>query len=457
MSGRSSYAKDFSRSKSGMAGLVMLIILIGLSVYVIVAYPPSTASLWNNPKQWADNPAKAPPSWIGVFTPNFPPTVSFPSLQWANVAPSGSPLYNYSNTYTFQWTSKQTPSDLVFVPQFTGTFAETQITWVKPDGDSVVMYISNPTDAYLYDVADPGISQWIQQYVETQTSTTVSGVTVPQEMAALFNKGGTDLMTNPVVQGEYKVRIDMVSQAPANVSSSTFLSLNGKSYGSMGTDLYGRPISLGILLGVPWALELGGVTSLVSVLFGVIFGGISGFIGGRRDGLMQWVTLVVLALPALPFLVVIGVTYAGKVDLITEGLIIAALSWPFYAIIARSVALSVKSQTFVEADKAMGVSALRTFFTHFMPRLTPVSIAYMALGVPGSIILAQTLAFLGIQPPNIVTWGGLLDEAFIQQAALFGWWWWVLFPGLMIVITAVPFVLVGFALDKIVAPKVNTK
>ena len=144
-------------------------------------------------------------------------------------------------------------------------------------------------------------------------------------------------------------------------------------------------------------------------------------------------------------------------SLITEALLIAALSWPFYAIIARSVALSVRSQTYVEADRAMGISSLRTFFTHFMPRLTPVSIAYTALGIPGGILLAQTLAFLGIQPPSIVTWGGLLDDAFVQQAALFGWWWWVLFPGLMIVVAAFPFVLVGFALDKIVAPKVSAK
>ena len=72
-----------------------------------------------------------------------------------------------------------------------------------------------------------------------------------------------------------------------------------------------------------------------------------------------------------------------------------------------SVALSVTIQTYVEADRAMGISSIRTFFTHFMPRLTPVSIAYTALGIPGGILLAQTLAFLGIQPPNIVTWEGL--------------------------------------------------
>ena len=81
------------------------------------------------------------------------------------------------------------------------------------------------------------------------------------------------------------------------------MTVDGRSYGLMGTDLYGRPIQLGVLLGLPYALELGAVTSVAAVLFGVVFGGISGFIGGRRDGVMQWFTLVFLALPALPFLV----------------------------------------------------------------------------------------------------------------------------------------------------------
>ena len=65
---------------------------------------------------------------------------------------------------------------------------------------------------------------------------------------------------------------------------------------------------------------------------------------------------------------------------------------------ARSVTLSIRSQTYVEADKAMGVSAARTFFTHFLPRLTPVTIAFTALSVSAGIIFGETLAFLGIEP-----------------------------------------------------------
>ncbi len=456
MSGKTSYLREFSKSRSGMAGLVLLVILIGLSVFALVSYPPNISSTWNNPKSWQANPAKAPPTWVAYLGEDVSPTIDLPSTTWTNASPQGSSTYNYSGSYTFQWSSAKIPTDLRFVPQFSGSLLEAEVTWAKPDGVRAVIYISDPSSGTGYDVSDPTILQWVQQFIQSQQGYPLATVSSLQELRALFNQDGPQLLTNPVLHGTYHVRIDLVSSAPVTVNAkATTVTINGDSFGLMGTDLYGRPIQLGMLLGLPYALELGAVTSVVGVLFGVVFGGISGFIGGRKDGVMQWVTLVFLALPALPFIV--ALSYSVSLSLLVEALLIAALSWPFYAIIARSVALSVKSQTYVEADKAMGISSFRTFFTHFMPRLTPVSIAYTVLGIPAGILLAQTLAFLGIAPANVVTWGGILDDAFIQEAALFGWWWWVLFPGLMIVVVAVPFVLVGFALDRIVAPRVNAK
>jgi peptide/nickel transport system permease protein len=449
-----SYLREFSKSKSGMAGLIMLMVLLIISLYVLAAYPSSIGNTWNNPKTWQAYPPNSPPSWLGIFSSSYPPTIVFEDQQWSTFTQSGS-FYNYSNEYSFSWSSPKAASNLIFTPDFNGSIVGAFITWTKPDGNSIQISIGNPNSELQYSAASPSVMPWIRQFLSSQTGATLSTVTLPEEMAALFAQDGPNILNGPVLTGTYHVRVNFLSQSPVTISPSTYLSVNGKSYGAMGTDLYGRPIPLGILLGLPWALELGALTSIIAVLFGVIFGGISGFVGGTKDGVMQWGTLVFLALPALPFL--IALSYSVTLSLVLEALLIAALSWPFYAIIARSVALSVRSQTYVEADKAMGISSIRTFFTHFMPRLTPVSIAYTALGIPAGILLAQTLAFIGIQPPNIVTWGGLLDDAFVQQAAEFGWWWWVLFPGLMIVVAAIPFVLVGFALDKIVAPKVSAK
>ncbi|TRM79930.1 ABC transporter permease, partial [Sulfolobus sp. F3] len=187
---------------------------------------------------------------------------------------------------------------------------------------------------------------------------------------ALFNSPKSNLTVTE--DGKYLVKVEIISSRPMNQTKAEILLL-GNSYGLMGTDYFGRPLDLGILLGLPNALEIGALTSLVSVLVGIFVGGISGYLGGNKDSVIQWFTLVFLALPALPFLV--AVSFVTEPNLVLEALLIAFLSWPFYAIIARSMALSIKSNSYVEADRLLGVPSYRVFLLHFMPRLIPVTIA----------------------------------------------------------------------------------
>jgi peptide/nickel transport system permease protein len=303
-------------------------------------------------------------------------------------------------------------------------------------------------------VTSPSLSQAASQYILSQTGAYYSSLSPKQVLQTFFGAPGKNLLSSPVQKGTYSAKIQILSTSPLKMAGSPVV-VTGNSYGTMGTDNQGRPVDLGVLAGLPNALEVGFLVALVSVVWGILFGGLSGYFGARKDSIMQWVTLVILAMPVLPFLVVMS--YTVKLSIEIEVLLIAALSWPFYAIISRTVALSIKSQTFVEADKAMGIPAYRVFFSHFVPRLIPVTVAYTVLGIPAGILLSETLAFLNIAPPLLITWGGILDQAFLASAAVFGFWWWVLFPGLMIVVAAVPFVLIGFALERIIAPRVAAK
>ena len=187
MSGQTSYLKEFSKSKSGVAGLALLIILLCLSVYVFAAYPSNIASTWNNPKSWQGNPAKAAPSWVVYLGQDVPSSIGFPSHQWTNSAQQGSPVYNYSNSYTFTWSSSKAPSDFVFTPQFRGTLLEAVVTWTKPDGVSLPIYVGSPQSNNNYDLTDQSVTQWIHQFVQSQTGALQSTITASDEVHALFN------------------------------------------------------------------------------------------------------------------------------------------------------------------------------------------------------------------------------------------------------------------------------
>lgn len=447
-----SYLREFLKSRSGVVGLVMLVLLLAASVYALASVPQSQVYKWDNPAAWEGNPAAAPPVWVNFFGVDAPQTVGLSLGSWTSSTSGGASAY--SATATFKWDHGVRPSDVAVIPSFSGTAYEVVVVWTKPDGDSLQVTVSGPVSGTSYDLTSTYFQEGIIQYIQAQTGSYVSSVSPAQETAALFDQDGPSLLNSTVQQGTYSMTVQVLGSQSLSPQRSA-ASIIGDSYGTMGTDSAGRPIDLGVLAGLPWALEIGALTSVVAVVGGILWGGLAGFLGGWRDKVMSWGTLVVLAVPALAF--VVALSYTVTLTLFTEALIIAALSWPFFAIIARTVTLSVRSQTYVEADKAMGVSSARTFVTHFLPRLTPVTIAFTALSVSGFIIFGETLAFLGIEPQNVITWGGILNNAITYDASVHGWWWWTLFPGIMIFVASLPFVLVGFALDRVVAPRVSAK
>ncbi len=448
--------KELLKSRSALLGIAILAVLAILTVYSFVALPSNFSLTWQNGEAWELYPVDAPPQWVSLFGVNTAATVTTNLTGWTSQTYSvgGSNFSVYSASTTIKWSSKAFPQEVAFVPTYSGAPSTITLTWTKPQGGSITVSLAEPASGEAYEAQSPDFVSGASQYILNQTGEYQTQLSKGQVISTFFGQPGPGILSSSPAQGTYSLSVQVLSSGAVTMSGSPFV-IVGTSYGLMGTDSQGRPIDLGLLAGLPNALEVGFLVSIISVVVGIVFGGLSGYFGARKDSLMQWVALVILAMPALPFLVVISFT--TRLSILVEVLLIAALSWPFYAIIARTVALSVKSQTFVEADKAMGVPSYRVFASHFMPRLVPVTVAYTVLGIPGGILLAETLSFIGVGPVNLVTWGGILDAAFVSQAAVFGFWWWVVFPGLMIIISALPFVMLGFALERIIAPRVSAK
>ena len=59
--------KEFFRSKMGIAGIIILTILISTSVVTIVTIPVETFQEWNNPGSWITYPKAATPVWVNLF------------------------------------------------------------------------------------------------------------------------------------------------------------------------------------------------------------------------------------------------------------------------------------------------------------------------------------------------------------------------------------------------------
>ena len=92
-----------------------------------------------------------------------------------------------------------------------------------------------------------------------------------------------------------------------------------------------------------------------------------------------------------------------------------------------------------------------------IPLLIPYSFASMALYVPSAIVYEASISLLGLGDATIVTWGQILHDALRGGAVINGLWWWVIPPGLFIALMGMTFAFIGFAMDRILHPKLRTR
>jgi peptide/nickel transport system permease protein len=127
------------------------------------------------------------------------------------------------------------------------------------------------------------------------------------------------------------------------------------------------------------------------------------------------------------------------------------LLWPRMARLVRGQVLAVREQEYVLAAKAIGVSNVRIMLRHILPNVVGVMVVEATLIVALAILVESAISYLGlgIQPPT-PSWGNLLQDA---RTTMTEQWWLAVFPGLMIVITALCVNFLGDGLRDALDPK----
>lgn len=160
------------------------------------------------------------------------------------------------------------------------------------------------------------------------------------------------------------------------------------------------------------------------------------------DDVVMRLVEIVNGVPALLLLLsVVAILHEPR--LLSVMVIIGFLRWTTIARFVRAEMLRVRRLEYMEAARVLGLGRGRMLLRHALPNaLDPVVIA-LAFGMAGAVLLEAILSFLGIGlPPNLVTWGSMLQHVRRQPDA----WWLVVFPGLAIFVTIAVFNLLGEAL-----------
>jgi ABC-type dipeptide/oligopeptide/nickel transport system permease subunit len=218
-----------------------------------------------------------------------------------------------------------------------------------------------------------------------------------------------------------------------------------------GRDELGRDMLSRVIYGARISMIIGVIAVVIGVSVGVPLGALSGYYGGLPDLLTQRVVDVMLAFPGILLAIVI-VAVLG-VGLPQAMIAIGIVSIPVYARLVRGQTLSLRTQEFVEAARAMGAGVGRIILRHILPNTLGVVIVQSTLQIASAILTAAALGFLGLgaQPPT-AEWGAMLSSArqYLRLAPHA-----VTFPGVAIMITVLGFNLVGDAIRDALDPRMR--
>ncbi|RLE34838.1 D,D-dipeptide ABC transporter permease [Candidatus Acetothermia bacterium] len=216
-----------------------------------------------------------------------------------------------------------------------------------------------------------------------------------------------------------------------------------------GTDELGRDIFSRVLVGTRFSLQAAVVIIGLSLLCGTVIGTLGALAGGWVDDVLMRLTDSFLAFPYLVFAMLVSAVLGPSLP--NAMLAISVTWWPWYARLARGQILSVKTQLYVEAARAVGVGGLRLFFNYFLRNALSPLIVQATLDVGYAILLTSSLSFVGLgaQPPT-PEWGRMVADG---RQYLLSYWWVPIFPGLAIFVTVLGFNLIGDAIRDFADPR----
>ncbi len=460
---------EFRREPSGIAGLALLLLFVGIAVGAPLLAPPEASTRWRDITYWEGLPRSAPPEWINLFSSRkLPPhlTLTNPEVEVQGGGAIRRVIMNFS--YDFQYDDP--PTDLMVYLTINLTDAENPPTMVvsivRPDGQKIQLYNSKlrsitpgKRSRILVTAEDSAVAAAMAFGRKYETPENMDKVLTQllNPLQPIFSEAQPGMMLKDQavpLKGRYIINVQLFLFNPGDEVQDVRVTMAGEVYGLLGTDNNRRDLYAGLIWGTQVSLVVGVVTSILSTGIGVILGVLAAYVGGWWDEGIGRVTEIVASIPVLPLLIIIFSLWKPSIWPVI--ILMGILGWSGTQKVVRSMGFQLKEATYVDAARALGARAWWIISRHMVPQILPYLFASIALSVPGYILLEAGLSFLGLGDATKVTWGQILHDAEAGAATIKGMWWWVIPPGVAIMLVGLSFALLGTALNRILSPKMRT-
>jgi peptide/nickel transport system permease protein len=219
----------------------------------------------------------------------------------------------------------------------------------------------------------------------------------------------------------------------------------------MGNDQVGRDIFSRILYGARVSLRVSLSAVVFGSMVGVLIGTVSAYFEGWFDAILQRFVDALLAIP----LIVIAIMLVSLVAPTLNNLIaaLAIVIAPRASRVARGSTLAVKHEMYVEAARALGATHTRIIAQYILPNIFAPILVLFTVTMGAAITAEASLAFLGLGPSTLISWGRMLSaegRQYMQVA-----WWMAVYPGVTIMLAVLAFNMFGDALRDVLDPRLR--
>lgn len=443
---RSELWRELRKYPSAIAGLLIILGLVALSVYTVIALPYEQAvTLWRGGENlWTENPRNAAPRWLNLL----PGPKRSETLKLDSAAGAGhKEIEAYAEDFKEVRIDLPVPFEYDTFPKeltvfISATYASKRphvsFTWVTPDGREIDL-----GERTLRDKADT--------YRVSQDTRLQSRLRGQPAHIGLFADPAAPTPT-PLKGIHHLVIEGLLFESASDLDVK--LIVYGELYGWAGTDERRRDLAVALLWGAPIALSFGLLAAVGATGATMVIAATSAWYGRWVDALLQRLTEVNLILPVLPILIMIGTLYSRSIWVML-GAVIALSIFGGGVKTYRAIFLQVREAPYIEAAKAYGASNGRIIFRYMIPRIVPVLVPQFVVIIPSYVFLEATLSVLGLGDPLLPTWGKLLDDARRTGALFNGYYYLMIEPAVLLMLTGLGFAMLGFALDRVFNPKLR--
>ncbi|MEU7025743.1 ABC transporter permease [Streptomyces sp. NPDC046275] len=223
----------------------------------------------------------------------------------------------------------------------------------------------------------------------------------------------------------------------------------------------GRDVLAQLVHGIRTSLLIAVASAAVVAVVGVAVGVTVGYLSGLVDRAFTFLCDVLLAFPALLFLITLGPIVQTRLvgpgesepawmQFLVLVLVFSTFGWVPLAMVLRTLVRSLREREFVAAARALGASRRHIVLRELLPNVWAPVLVHITLAVPAMVTTEAALSFLGVGISEPVPdWGRMISRGadVVHDDPTY-----MVFPGVSLLVFVLAFNLLGDAVRDALDP-----